>query len=263
MNAYEALDYAYKLRDHLYTLEILDDIEPKLKSDLDSLSAIEDRIFHLNQQLDELKRLGVILDKEYQLYNFRYGLGESQSDFEYSKSMRKDTWAKIYKVGEDREKLMNELRSQRNLRDKLSSEVGQVQKKFTSTRNFFNLKTNFVALYSIVTVNLSGDRMVFALLTESQRDRVTIDTLDIYSINSPLGRACLGKRSGEKFSFIAPSGRTLEGNVISCDFPTAVQMDNLIKIMEARPLSQRPAQTNQFALFDRYGSNNSRHRKGG
>ena len=263
MNAYEALDYAYKLRDHLYTLEKLDDIEPKLKSDLDSLSAIEERIFNLNQQLDELKLLGVSLNKEYELYNFRYGLGEAQSDFEHSKYMRKETWAKIYKVGEDRENLISELRLQRNLRDELSNEVGQVQKKFTSTRNFFNQKTNFVSLYSIVTVNLSGDQMIFALLTESQRDRVTMDRLDIYSINSPLGRACLGKRSGEKFSYVTPSGRTLDGNVISCDFPTAEQMDHLIKIMESRPMSQRPAQTNQFTLFERYGSNNSRHRKGG
>jgi hypothetical protein len=70
MNGYDALDYAYKLRDHLYTLEILDNIEPKLKSDLDSLSAIEERIFNLNQQLDDLKWLGISLDKEYQIYNY-------------------------------------------------------------------------------------------------------------------------------------------------------------------------------------------------
>ena len=263
MNSYDALDYAYKLRDHLCTLEILDEIEPKLKSDLDSLSAVEERVFLLNQQLDDLKLLSISLDKEYQVYNFRYGLGESHSDYEYSKSMRKETWAKIYKAGEDREKLTSELRSQRILRDKLSSEVGHVQKKFTSTRNFFIQNTNLVSLYSIVTVNLSGDQMIFALVTESQRDRVSIDRLDIYSITSPLGRACLGKRSGEQFSYVAPSGRTFDGTVVNCDFPTAEQMDNLITIMEARPLSQRPMQTNQFALFDRYGSNNSRNRKGG
>ena len=263
MNAYDALDYAYKLRDHLYTMQILDKIEPKLKSDLDSLSAIEERIFNLNQQLNDLKWLGISLDKEYQIYNFRYGLGESHSDFEHSKSMRNETWEKIYKVGEDREKLTSELSSQRNLRDQLSSEVGHVQKKFTSTRNFFNQNTNLVSLYSIVTVNLSGDQMNFALVTESQRDRVSMDSLDIYSINSPLGSACLGKRSGEKFSYVAPNGRTFDGNVVNCDFPTAEQMDNLITILEPRPLSQRPAQTNQFALFDRYGSNNSRNRKGG
>lgn len=263
MNDYDALDYAYELRDHLYTFEKMEDIEPKLKSDLDSLSAIEENIFNLNQQLDDLKRLSTRLDKEYQVYNFRYGLGESHSDFQNSKIMRKEIWAKIYQAGEDREKYMSELRAQRKLRDKVSFEVFDVQKKFDSSRNFFNQNKDIISLYSIVTVNLLSDQMKFVLVTESQRDRISMDNLDIYSIDSPLGNACLGKRSCEKFTYVTPNGRTLGGDVIYCDFPTAEQMDGLIRILEARPLSQRPAHVNPFELFDRYGSNNSRDRKGG
>ena len=263
MKDYEALDYAYELRDHLYTANTLDEIEPKLKSDLDNLSAIEDKIHHLNRELDSLKQLAMNLDKEYQIYNFRYGLGESHSDFENTKLMRKEIWAKIYQSGEDREKYLSELRTQRKLRDQISKEVVHLQKRFESTRNFFNQNKNLVSLYSIVTATLSGDELTFVLITEAQRERASMGNLDVYSIDSPLGGACLGKRSEEIFGYVAPSGRTISGVIIKCEFPTAEQMDDLISTVEPRPLSQRPTQINPFELFDRYGSNNSRNRKGG
>jgi len=263
MNVYEALDYAYQLRDHLYTVNFMDETESKLKIDLESLSNIDKEIHDLNQKLDELRQLATRLDKEYQFYNFRYNLGHSDSDFEYAKSMRKEAWAKIYQAGEDRERLLREMQLQYKLKNEISSEAIQLQKRFNATRNFINQKKHIVSLYSIVTVNLSGDQFTFVLVTESQRNRVSLGDLHVYSIESPLGSACLGKRSNEKFSYVAPSGRTLDGDVINCDFPTAEQIDNLITIMEARPLSQQPARNNPFELFDRHGSNNSRNRKGG
>jgi len=263
MNDYEALDYAYQLRDHLYTMNFIGDVESNLKIELESLSVIEEAIHDLNRKLDDLRQLATALEKEYQIYNFRYGLGELNSDFEHTKSMRKEAWAKIYQAGEDRERLLRELRLQHKLRDKISNEVIDLQRKFKSTRDFMRQKENVVSLYSIVTVNLSGDQLTFVLVTESQRNRVSLGDLHVYSIDSPLGSACLGKRSNEKFSYVAPSGRTLEGDVINCDFPTAQQLDNLITILEARPLSKQPARINPFELFDRHGSNNSRNRKGG
>jgi len=263
MNDDEALDYAYELRDHLYTFKMLGEIEPNLKSDLDALAATEDRIRDLNRKLDDLTLVSISLDKEHQFYNLRYGLGESHPDFGHAKSMRKEIWEKKYQAQEDRKELFGELQSQQNFRDQLKREVGEIQKKFMSTQEFLHLNKNVISLYSIVTINLSGEPMIFSLATESQLHRVSMDRLSILSIDSHIGTACIGKRCGESFSYVAPSGLTMAGEVIATEFPTAEQMDNLISAIEARPPSQRPVHINPFELFERYGSNNSRNRKGG
>jgi len=263
MDPDEALDLAYVLRDHLYIVNILEDIESRLKSDKDSLSAIDTEIQNLNQKLDDLRQLANNLDREYQIYKFRHGLGELHSDFENTKLMRKETWAKMYQVEEDRQKLLSQLLMHAEVRDDLSNEINRLEKKFLSTHDFLKRKKNVVSLYSIVTLSLSGDHFSFVLVTEFQRSRISFGNLEVLSVDSPLGNACLGKRKGEAFSYVAPNGRTIGGDIMECEFPTAEQMDNLIAIVESRPVEQRPTQRNPFELVDRHGSNNSRYRKGG
>ncbi len=62
----------------------------------------------------------------------------------------------------------------------------------------------------VVTVDLAGDEMVFVL---GHREVAGDTDLDVYSENSPLGAAILGRKIGETSSYTAPNGRELKVTV--------------------------------------------------
>lgn len=68
-----------------------------------------------------------------------------------------------------------------------------------------------------VSIRFAGDTTVETFLLGS-RELLALDDsveLDVYSPTSPLGAAILGKAPGDTASYAAPSGRTIEVEVVS------------------------------------------------
>ena len=252
-------EFAFALEKHLKTRQQMNTLEPKAQKSLDSLAQLEDDIFKFSQSCDVLQNQIINLEKEYEKYNFRYGLGDSHSDFEATKKLRSDTWEKIYNAKKSRDDLYEKIADIRIGRDQLSEEVGHFRRKFKATTDFFSAHARKVSLYSIVTIHLMGDEIIFILLTDFQREHVSLGDLNIYSIDSPLGKACLGKKIEDLIAYEAPNGRTLNGVVIRCDLPSVQQMEKIISKLD------RAIVTSPSLRVDLNGwtSNNTRYRKGG
>jgi len=58
---------------------------------------------------------------------------------------------------------------------------------------------------TVVTVELAGDEEVYFLGSREE----AIDGMDVLSVKSPLGQAVAGKRPGDEFTYLTPTGREL------------------------------------------------------
>jgi transcription elongation factor GreA len=69
-----------------------------------------------------------------------------------------------------------------------------------------------------IVVQFGGDASPTTFLL-AQRGLTGVDTgeadLDVYSPTSPLGEAIIGKYAGDGFSYESPTGRLIEGEIIS------------------------------------------------
>ena len=58
---------------------------------------------------------------------------------------------------------------------------------------------------TVVTIELAGDEEVYFLGSREE----AIDGMDVLSVKSPLGQAVCGRRPGEEFTYLTPTGREL------------------------------------------------------
>ena len=256
-------DFAIELRNHLKLRDSMVDLEPSVALDLSNLDKVEDEIHRYSLHLDKVKNQVDQYKKDYQIYNFRYGLGESHSDFPQTKKLRSDTWELLAKAEKERDDTYSRMRELRGQRDELSREVGHLKRKIKATSDFFKSLEDRTTLYSIVTLELNSDEFTFQLLTEDQRRKAWNVEIDSYAVESPIGQACLNKRAGEEISYGAPNGLTLKGRILDFSPPTLDQMEKLISSLESKHTVHSKDEVNPFYLQDMYGTNNSRRRKGG
>ena len=256
-------DFALELRDHLKLRDSMVDLEPSVALDLSNLNQIEDEIHSSSIHIDRVKTQIEQYKKDYQIYNFRYGLGESHSDFLETKKLRSDTWESLANAEKERDDTYSRIRELRGQRDELFREVGHLKRKIKATSDFFKSLEDRTTLFSIVTIELKSDKFTFQLLTEDQRRKAWDIEIDSYAVESPIGQACLNKRTGEEISYVAPNGLTLNGRILEFSLPTLHQMEKLIGSLESKHAFHSNDEVNPFYLHDMYGSNNSRRRKGG
>jgi len=258
---YDPREYAAKLEKHLKIKSELELVEPKHKKNLESLELIEDEIFKNSKICDNLQLKLIELQKEHELYNFRTVLGTSETYKILNKRLRNDTWEKIYETKKERDERFEKIQELRFDRDKTSKNLGDLRRKYDETRNFLEKYEKAVNLYSIVSVDFMGKDSTFILVTEYQRPHVSLGNLDIYSIESPLGVACLEKKEGESISCRIPNGNTIEGIITKCRLPSLEQMQEIIS-RNNRALVSRSNPGPRVDL-NSWTSNNSRYRKGG
>jgi transcription elongation GreA/GreB family factor len=252
-------EFARTMAHHLNSQNEIDLLSPKLFEDIARFEKIEEQIFRNSKKCDDLKAEIVKLEKDYQLYNFRYGLGDAQTDFEKTKQLRKETWSELFETAENRDNLYKEIAELRGQRDEISRNVGEIKRKIKLTSDFFNYYKLNVSLFSIVSVEIKGSSDEFLLLTEYQRDRAWLKDLSIYSAESPIGKACLGKRVGESFSYLAPNGAQINGQIVRCELPTLEQMEQIVtQLNRATVITPSPK-----VDLNGWTSNNTRYRKGG
>ena len=258
---YDPREYAAKLEKHLKIRSELELLEPKEKEQLRKLSSIEKEIFENSRDCDKLQiQLGE-LQKVYDSYNFRLGLGTSDENQVLNKRLRNDTWEKIYETKKERDEKFEKIQNLRFDRDHVSQNIGHIRRKYEDTKYFLEKYEKSVNLYSIVSVDFMGKDSTFILVTEYQRPHVSVGNLDIYSIESPLGGACLEKKVGESISCLLPSGNRIEGLITSCHLPSLEQMQEIISGVN-RALVSKPDSGPKVDL-DSWTSNNSRFRKQG
>lgn len=68
---------------------------------------------------------------------------------------------------------------------------------------------------TVVTVDLLGDELTFLLGNRELKEGD--DDLEVYSEQSPLGHAILGKSAGDEASYEAPNGRTITVKIKSAE----------------------------------------------
>jgi transcription elongation GreA/GreB family factor len=260
MEIIDPYEFARILNHHLRIREKMTNLAPQITTDLDNLNEIELKIHSFLQRLEGLKTQIVQYKKDYQIYNFRYGLGNSHSDFEVTKQKRSDFWELLATAEEDWENINKQLSKLRIRREEMAQQVGHFRRERKETSDFFQYYESRVAIFSIVTLDLMGDSFKFMLVTEAQRRNMEFIDLNIISSESPIGRSCLGKHVNDSLSYMAPNGRTINGTVLKCELPTDQQM---VSAFKAQPNNRIHERVNPFYLFDRFGTNTSRYRKGG
>ena len=75
-------------------------------------------------------------------------------------------------------------------------------------------ESGFVSAGMVLTVEISGETIKFLL---GSREIASGD-LDVYSENSPLGAAVLGKKIGETVSYVAPNKREIIVAILEAEF---------------------------------------------
>jgi len=75
--------------------------------------------------------------------------------------------------------------------------------------------TDVVSSGAVVTAKIQGDEEVFLLGSREIVDDNDADDLDVWSEGSPLGEAILGRKVGDKTSYIAPNGKEIKVEIVS------------------------------------------------
>jgi transcription elongation GreA/GreB family factor len=261
MISYEYWNFAIELADHIRTRDEFAQLSSETKGKLDALSSLEDEIFKTSRLYEQTQIELSKLKKDYDAFNMRFGFGEKYPDFESNKKKRNDTWERIYKAGARRDMLLSNLQDLRYSRDIQSRDIKTLRSKLNETEKFFEKHKNTVSLYSVVELDLQGEVFEFILLTDELRRNVSLGNLDNYSIESPLGKSCVGKQISDEVTYTAPSGQEISGSIKNCNFPTLDQIQIIIDGMNQQGLPN-PTSTSKLDLAG-WSSNNSRYRKGG
>jgi len=65
----------------------------------------------------------------------------------------------------------------------------------------------------VIHLEIDGDTETYLLGSREE----AVEGMDVLSLKSPLGRAVVGKRPGEKFSYVTPTGRELPVKLIKAE----------------------------------------------
>jgi len=75
-------------------------------------------------------------------------------------------------------------------------------------------ESGFVGAGMVVTADIAGEEIRFLLGSRE----IASGELDVYSENSPLGAAVLGKKIGETVTYTAPNGKSITVAILEAEF---------------------------------------------
>lgn len=75
-------------------------------------------------------------------------------------------------------------------------------------------ESGFISSGMVITVEISGEAMKFLLGSRE----ISSGELNVYSENSPLGAAVMGKKVGETVSYVAPNKREITVAILEAEF---------------------------------------------
>ena len=84
----------------------------------------------------------------------------------------------------------------------------------TATVGDAPVSTGVVEPGTVVTATILGERSVFLI---GSREIVGDSDLDVYSEQSPLGQAIIGRSIGEQTSYVAPSGKSIPVEILAVE----------------------------------------------
>jgi hypothetical protein len=135
--------------------------------------------------------------------------------------------------------------------------------KWNESESYLNEFNNKAALYSIISLETINENLTFMLVGKDIDGHAYMRNLSLIKDDTPIGRACKGRRVGSIISYQAPNGLELEAKILECSLPSVEQIDELIQSIEPRDNHSKAQNVDPFYLHDLYDSNNSRRRKGG
>jgi transcription elongation factor GreA len=75
--------------------------------------------------------------------------------------------------------------------------------------------TDVVSSGTVVTAKILGDKEVFLIGSREIVDENDTDDLDVWSERSPLGEAIMGRKVGDKTSYVAPNGKEIKVEIVA------------------------------------------------
>ena len=132
--------------------------------------------------------------------------------------------------------------------------------KWNESERYLNEFRNKVSLYSIVTLAMRHENITFMLVSRNIDGNAYVRDFSLIRADTPIGKACLGRRVGSRIAYQAPNGLELEANILECSLPSVAQVDQLIQSIETKSNLPEEANVNAFYLQDLFDSNNSRRR---
>ena len=137
------------------------------------------------------------------------------------------------------------------------------KRRWEETREFIDFYNKFVSYFSIVTLELETRQITFMVIGQRIRETLRTKNLWCMKIDTPIALACFGKQVGTTVNFTSPNGVTQNFKIVNCSLPTTEQMEQVIEAQSHTYVENLSTQMSPFELFEKYGSNNSRLRKGG
>lgn len=167
---------------------------------------------------------------------------------------------KIISAKEKRDKLGEELLALRNRKEEIRRKSKGHK---TESDRFFASFKNQVMLYSVVKVEFRYETSTFIILSKDIKERFSLEGLEHLKSDTPVARACLGKRVGDQIKYKVREEFDAEAKILECSLPSVEQIEMIISHLDSGMPHQIQEAPVTFLLHDLYGSNNSRLRKGG
>jgi len=124
--------------------------------------------------------------------------------------------------------------------------------------------TEKISFYSVFTLKEGNNEKVFIIVSDSMAEMSFFKNHNLLSDQSTLGRSCLSRSVGETFEYKDGDSFEQKFTVLNSRLMTKTEIEDLIqKRNRDLVVSKEKKETYPFHLQDTYGTNTSRHRKGG
>jgi len=175
-------------------------------------------------------------------------------------STRAQLLEEIINAKAKRDKLGEELLALRNRKE----EIRRKSKGYKSESDrFLSSFRNQVMLYSVIKVQFNYETSTFIILSKDIKERFSLEGIEHLKSDTPVARACLGKRVGDQIKYKVREEFDVEAKILECSLPSVEQLEMIISNLDLGMPPHMQDESATFLLHDLYGSNTSRYRKGG
>ena len=249
----------------------------KLNSYLDIPAKVETSGANSSLKNSSLETLKLLLDQTLSEYRANHSLITELVN-SYNTLKKKYSENNISSIPIEQKKVLREflsrINNEKNDRSSLDTKILEIRKEIDekegksyrfkkASESTLGQYKKQIQLFSLIKLELSDGVHTFILLSNDIKERLFLGDLDYLKTDTPLGSACLGKKPGDEITFIAPSGLNIQGKILECSLPSLEQMQLIVSALEFEPTEDLQEKVNPFHLQETYGTNTSRHRKGG
>jgi len=262
-------EFLKTLNHHLAVVNKVSMSEETFQEMSQRLKTIEESLVHLGEEHAENFRILSQLVESYNKSNIQKVNNNSDETPAQDNSEKSQALAKINEAKEIHSSLGAKILNLKNEKNRIKSSInnfrpqGEAKRRWTNSDSFFDSYKTKVNLYSIVKLELRDGIHSFILLGKDLDHRPYLSDAESINTGTPIGDSCLGKKLGEEFIYQAPNGLQMKGKVLECSAPSVNQIEEIISSLDRPQYLESSEKIDPFHLQETYGTNTSRHRKGG